>query len=470
MFEITTTTNPESLSQNSSERLKHRLDDLSSTIPEIAETREVIEDGSKSLIEDFGLKPEFFDDEAHSLYFVALAQRNGNLIRKIESGQDPEAIAREKEFIYDAMELISLEKSSKYDQFANLVDSGEKTTGEYDQAVYEKFTNQEVTGKIKSLVENGLLAQVQSRLGITQENEDHYEIRVLNVGNTYAYSGMLPKEQDDDLEQPNYSSISSSYDKEYEAYVDYKNNLIKSSQDFMAESKMGGEDVHVAWRQEINGVNTLVLPLPVAEMLLDPEGKIKGDKDKILERMVSLIEHEYVHTQSSLYLDSESLIGISLEELRAEHYSGNKQQGYDECKSAATYLIVATGFDLTGEMDKLEKGGNCAAIFTEISKSLGLQQAFELNLSFPSNYVDGSSQLITRIDGYLGGLNGFIKRLCENDRFKDRSEQRFEEYAGIKKAKGQTDVMIDYYNYDATINRMPYAASKMIQKLETQRS
>jgi hypothetical protein len=470
MPETINTTSPELINEDFNEKLRQCLDVLSLKIPEIAETREAIEDGSSNLAEEFGLKPELLDDEAHSMYFVALAQRNGNLIRRIASGQSAESLLAEKEFIFDAMALISLEKSSKYDQFTSLIGSEEKTTAEYDRAIYEKYTNQEVTSEIMALINNGLLDEVKSRLGITHENEDPYEIKVLNIGNQYAYHGMMPRHSDSGATQLQGDFVAGTgYEKSYADYVAYRDRLRQTTQSFLEESKMGEQDVPLAWKTEIDGVNTLVLPLPVAEMLLDPEGKIKGDKIEVLDEITSIIEHEYIHTQSRLYLDGESLVGIALEELRAEHYSGNKQ-GYGDCKSAATYIMIATGFDLIGEMDKLEKGGDCAEMFAEISNNLGLQQALELNLSYPGKYVDKTSKIITGIDNYLGGLNGYITRLCENDRFRDRSERRFEEYAGVLTASSSVESLVDFYKYDSNINSMPYAAGKMVKMLEAQKS
>ena len=455
MTNIENIINPNLQTTDLNEKLKASLDNIALKIPEIAENREIIEKGGQALIEDFNLMPEFFDDEAHSMYFAALAQRNGDLISAIESDTTRDSLAKEKEFIHDAMALVALDKSKNYDQFANLVDSTEETSDEYDRMVYEKYTNQEATDKIKALVDGGLLDAVKSRLGVTPENESHYDIKVLNVGNDYARSEMVPQ-------QPGLFGG----DKE----VSYNDFLKAANQSFLAESKMGASDVPLAWKQEIDGVKTLVLPLPVAEMISDPEGKIKGDKEQreqTLKELQSIIEHEYVHTQGGLTLDEKSLIGITLEEIRAEEYSGNGQ-GYQECKIAAMYINVATAFDVIGQMKQSAKGGDCATMFAEISNKLGLQPALELNLSLPTAYLNGDSQIRAAINEHLGGLNGFVARLCENDRFKARSDLRFAEYAGIiGKNRPVEDTMVYLSHYEASVNRMPYAANKLIQILKS---
>lgn len=58
----------ESKENNFNEKFSKRLDEISLEIPEVEETRIVIEKGMKFIDEEFGLSPELLD-KPHLLYF-----------------------------------------------------------------------------------------------------------------------------------------------------------------------------------------------------------------------------------------------------------------------------------------------------------------------------------------------------------------------------------------------------------------
>ena len=112
--ERTLSDNNETLEQGFDKKFLGQLESLSIEIPEIAESKSIITKGAKDLSEKFGLHPEMFDDEIHSLLFMAISERNGRLGEIDTDNQDLEKYAAEKEFIFNAMALIASKNSNLY--------------------------------------------------------------------------------------------------------------------------------------------------------------------------------------------------------------------------------------------------------------------------------------------------------------------------------------------------------------------
>jgi len=472
MSEIINTTNPESLNENSSEKLRRRLDALSVSIPEITDTREVIEKGGASLIEEFDLKPEFFDDEAHSLFFIALAQRKGGLIGEAELGQTLDAQSKEKEFIYDAMALLALEKSNKYADFSRLVCTEESLPDEKIEEIFDSYTNIELTNEMGEAINAGFLKEVKGRLGVTAENEDKYEIRILNVGGTMAFAGMaasIPPELND---KPYNDPLVQEYYRKYNEHRLYKENLEESTVRFRSEIGMANE-VPMAWKTNINGVNTIVLPAPFAEKMLHPDNYIASYTQDHFIKDKAALEHEYVHSQGGICFDEDSLIGITIEELRAEQFSENKL-GYQDVKSAAHYLQLITGVDLVGEMSSKIKGGTKIEIFETLAIKIGLQRMLEYGLTPPRSYAKESLPLLFASHDHLGGLNGLIERLYADANGDDKLQTNEDGFMNEAMATKEffssnnytEDALEGYLSYKSGICGMPFATSIIQAKID----
>ncbi|MEI6053736.1 MAG: hypothetical protein WCQ49_00010 [Candidatus Saccharibacteria bacterium] len=427
MPEIINTTNPESLSQNSSEKLKHRLDALSSTIPEIAETREIIEKGSQSLIEDFGLEAEMFDDEVLSMFFTAIAQRNGLLLQQLESGPIDEEVAKgEKEFIHDAMALVGMDYSSLSNELraiddgatAELSDVEQREKNQKEQMIYESLTNVRLTEKIKGKINSGLLDSVKAMMKIDTDNEDQYDIRVLDVCNMQTLSAM---------ETINGFGI---IDSKLDVYVqDISKNIELYEQELGQENY---NDMAPAWSEGINGKKTIFLTKILADMMVSPELFVKGSRRGNYNIAVEALKHEYVHAQGDLMPTSGTMVNLFLEEFRAGTY-GNFGEYYD-CKAIEYFLKTASGFSLKEFIETNPKGGGPSALFAEISNKIGLQAAMEIGLILPEAYQKKSgNNICKRTSEYIGNDMGYIRRICKSPRFKDKLDPTFAWYMGLTK-------------------------------------
>jgi hypothetical protein len=132
-----------------------------------------------------------------------------------------------------------------------------------------------------------------------------------------------------------------------------------------------------------------------------------------LEHDLAILAHEYVHTQGGLLLDRDVNFGVNLEELRAEHFAGNKQ-GYQDIKGLFSDYDVLTGHNIPEEFDTRPKGGTAAEVYGSIANRVGLSAMLELLMAAPKNYIAGQSNKYVRdAYSYIGGFDGVEHRIWE---------------------------------------------------------
>jgi len=453
------------------EKFSQRLDALSLELPEVAETRGVIEQGGKAIAQEFGLHSELLDDEAHSLYFIAIAQRNGQLEQRHEAEGDFDTYTTEKQLIYDAMALAALDKSDNYESYKKQICTEEEVAPEVEEEIYEKYTNKEATEEMERAIAAGLLDDVKSRLGVCAENEDPYRIRVLNIWGNHPLRCDMSPSIPPGLEAKPYNDPEwADYNKKVAAYDEYEKALKDSGKEF-ALSLKSEDDIPMAWKSTINGVKTLLLPLPIMEKLLHRDEKCSERySDDDLSRDKAILEHEYVHTQGGLLLDEKSLIGVAAEELRAEKFSSNKQ-GYNDIKEAAIFMLIMTGYNLVQDLETHEKGGKIEDLFKTMANNIGLQRTLELGLTTPSSagYMNEDiSPMRAEVARQLGGLNGFVERLHKDTIESNKGEyvdKRFMQMAESLNKMPKNNIEV-YLNYMSGINGMVYGANMLRAKLE----
>ncbi|MEK7153095.1 MAG: hypothetical protein AAB834_04050, partial [Patescibacteria group bacterium] len=289
--------------------LNRQLDSLSIQIPEIEENRSCIAVGGHELLEGLQISPELFLDDAHTLFFAALAQRNAALERERES-MTIDAYTGEKEFIFGAAMMLALNRSGLFDQFRTIINQEDIYTEEQLEAAYDRYTNVQITVELQQAIDDGLLDEVKRRMGITADNEDPYVLHVLNIGDSRTFYGMAPDVSNELLA--------------------YKAGLAAKTKEFMAAT--GAESVPRAWVIRLKGRNHLNITLPNAEKILYPEEARSASYDSEQRRLdIATLEHEFAHTQGGLGLDAHIYYGVALEERRAELMAGDKM-GYNDAK------------------------------------------------------------------------------------------------------------------------------------------
>ena len=454
---------PESKENNFHEIFSERLDEMSLEIPEIERTRPVIEMGMKLINEEFGLFPELLD-KPHSLYLMALAQRYGQLEESKDTDGVSDAYTSEKRFIFDATALVANKKSNLYEKYANLIDPESGIDEEEKKFVYEKFTNIEVTAELNSAIESGLLDDVKKRLGVDSNNEDPYEIRVLNIGDGHIMRGLEPYETDELKGTPYDDPAWQEYNEKVKKYIEYQDSLKDNGRQFKDELGLKG-DVAAAWKTTINGVPTIILPLPVVEKILHHDEKCTIDytnNDYLKDK--AIFEHEYVHSQGHVNLDNDTYIGITGEELRAENFSGRKQGGYGDVINLDLLMQMISATNVSKEMELNEKGGSAEGLFKFLANKIGLQRALEFSLTPPKNYPnEEKTPLLFSLNKHLGGLNGLVSRLYDDAINKvGRAEAISYNFdlmakAHIKSSPSKKDVSF-FYSQMKNINQMPFGA------------
>jgi hypothetical protein len=458
----------ESKENNFNEKFSKRLDEISLEIPEVEETRIVIEKGMKFIDEEFGLSPELLD-KPHLLYLISLAQRYGALEENVEINKESDAYISEKEFIYDAVALVAYKKSSLYEKYAALITPESGIDEETRAIVYDKFTNQEATAELNKAIKDGLIDNVKKQLGITGENEDPYVLRVLNIGDETVMRGLEPYETREIRLAAYDDPARQKYSEKYRKYNEYQNNLKDNSKQFQQELGVKG-DLAAAWKTTIDGVTTIALPLPIVEKLLHRQEKCTIDyTENDYSKDKAILEHEYVHSQGHVNLDEDTYLGIAAEELRAENFSGRKQ-GYGDVKSLDLLLQMISATNVSKEMSSKEKGGTADELFEFLANKIGLQRALEFSLTPPSNYPDKeNTPLLFCINEHLGGLNGLVERLYGDAIKNGRGEAidyNFDLMAKSIIGSSSKNEASFFYNKMKNIDKMPFGAELFRKKFE----
>ncbi|HTE57450.1 MAG TPA: hypothetical protein VK694_01810 [Verrucomicrobiae bacterium] len=429
---------PQETNIESHDAFDQALHGLAAELPELADAEEQISDYGAELITDLGIRPELFEEKAHTVFFAALAQRSAGLEDR-RPGMSVADYMAEKEFITDAVLLLARDKSDYYDQTKDLINS-EEDEHPNEKSVYDRYTNVQVSQELQEAIDTGgLLDAVKSRLSITADTEDEFEVRVLNVASDYALSGMRPAAPPELEGKPYNAPEWQAWDADKQASAQYHADMKQKGDAFAKE--LGFGELGLAWATTIDDKKTLVVPLPVAEKIMyRNEGRASYYAEDAWERDFAILEHEYTHTQGGLNLDSGVVYGIGAEELRAEHFSGDKN-GYMDIKGFFIDLRIVTGLDVKPYFDRQPKGGDAGEFYTMVAQELGLQNTLELALTTPKGYVSDSRKLQQHAAQHLGGLDGLTERLynqaLEDPGRTEKMDERLERAAQIG-AKGSS--------------------------------
>ncbi len=395
----------EATAQN--EQFRQSVAYWSEALPEVTAQQDAIERGGANLIEEFAIQPEFFDDHGRSLFFLSLAARNADL----ESSKDELTVdnyTTQKEFIGSATAMLVNEYSGIYDSFAHLLSLGGEVSPEAKRAAYDEFTLPDLTADLKQAIDEGLLDDIKARMGITAENEDDYDVRVLDIaGVGPVLGGMYPQRPITDNEQ-----VIEEWRNDLRSFVRYQKDLETKAARF--QQLAGMSQVPPAWVSMVDGRPSLNIPRPIAEKLFRPETLPRfasyTDSDRAVD--LSVVKHEYAHTQGGLHIDFKQFIGIAFEERRAEFYSGDGA-GYQDAKAFILDLAVLGIVNTYRWLREHPKGGDPVEFYAGIARSAGLQNMLEMALLSPVNYIDRAGHFQQSVDRYLGGQDAFTRRLYE---------------------------------------------------------
>ena len=460
---------PEARKTEFSARFSSELDRVGKDLPEVAENQDAIRHGGLLIAEEFGLHPSLLDDEGRSLMFVALSQRYGALEAQRGAGMSSNSYTKEKEFIGAAVSMLALDKSDLYPEYKDQLTQDQELSEETRERAYDKFTNLQVTADLETAIADGLLDDVKAKLGVTDENETPFKVRVINVAEDAALYAMKPTMDPELRDHTEYGTAKwRDYVETERDYKSYEAGLIKNTDEFRRASGAEG-NIPVAWKTEINGVVTLVLPLPFAEKIIYPDEKRSvyySEKDR--ERDLAILRHEYTHTQGGLTLNEGTFFDIAAEERRAEYFSGDRQ-GYGDVKAMFRYFRDLTGLDLTMQMEAEPKGGTAYDFNIAVAQRVGLQRGLEFALTPPSAYVQDSEPLQSEAASYLGGFDTLTHRIYDDELAAGRGheiEQRLTTTAQhLLRVLPEKESLEGYLSYQESLHDVPFVTGLIRKKI-----
>lgn len=358
------------------------IDALAQVVPEIADSRLEIEAGGRQLIEEFAISPEFFDGQDRPLYFSALSQRLGRLEAGMSSMAQDQYTA-ERNFIANATIMLAGRHSGLYPILAGRLRATPELSEEELVAAYDSVTNQELSQELAAAMDDGLVDDVKRKLGITTEDQQPFRLRVLGIAGDHDLAAMPGADQ--------------------------RKQVAANTRGFKDAVGIEG-DVPLAWVETIGDTKQLNVPLPIAQKIL--RGGAEQDSRE-RERDIAYLGHEFVHTQGGVSLDNDVFYGIGLEELRAEHFSGNRH-GYQDVKAFYFDLGAVSGVYGDDLLEGAAATGDWSQVHVELANRLGVQAAMEIALLAPRDYIDDARPIQKEVNDYLGGFDACVERVYES--------------------------------------------------------
>ena len=284
------------------------------------------------------------------------------------------------------------------------------------------------------------LDSAKEKMGITNENEDPYELIVLSIAADEDVYHFFPADESPETElwEHDYEAAQAMYEnamQDDEVAAGWREGLLKRSEQYKVDS--GNDLVGVAFVEHINGKKYLCMSADTAERIIYKDETMQRDAsytEADYQNEVAILQHEYTHTQGHLQLESYN--GVALEEYRAEHFSGGKN-GYVDVKVFAQDLELVTGFSLRSVLDSRVKGGSPEAVLTDIVQHMGLANMFKVVSMLPQSYENSVSNQFQRgVIKYLGGTDGVIRSL----------HQEYVDKLGPEAASQLGGSVVDWFN------------------------
>lgn len=381
----------------------NQINQQAGNVQEIADKKESLVDAGVEIIDTFGIEPTLFDSPARSFVFTTIADRWSAISEKAD---DTEADA-EKTFLADSLALLAYEHSPKLNELQAAINGGQEPL-QHDEKlkIFDKYTNHDLTVQLQKKINAGFLDDTKQALGINDENEDPYELRVLDIDPDGASSYGITANKED-LERGDFEE----HDRIKAQQKLWEDNAVSM------KKELEWQHMPYAWvSRSSTGENpVLCINAPLAMKMIDPNitKNTKYYEDEDLIRDTAPLRHEYVHTQGGLDIDGHGFIGINFEELRAEEFSGDKL-GYGDIKAFFTDLKMLSGVDVREYMHTQEKGGTSEDVYQEIANHFGLSMTLEIMLASPEPYSAQSPVLKSALD-HLGGYDGIMGRIKDNE-------------------------------------------------------
>ncbi len=388
---------------------------------------EKIINAASELADEFDLEDSFFEEPQRVAMFLPIANEYAALEDSEAENLETGKYTAHKEFIANYLVLLA----GDYSPYKNLISAGQEI--EVSEAakrnIYDRYTNQQVSSELLDFIDqNGLLDEVRSSMGISvNDNEVPFNLRVMNIDGAEKYGGgsqncfgMLPGYEHfvpENITGDEFLKADDEYQDVEESFKKYENGLISNGRSFASALGRNFDAISPAWVEYIDGEPQLCIPLPVAEKIVyRDEQRSEHYNEKERDRDIAILRHEYVHTQQMLTVDGRPELGIALEELRAEHFSGDRH-GYTDIKRHFLYLSMLDNNNFNPK--KIFNDYNAdnpyspTDFYQQLGAEIGLSGVLEYIVATPGNYVEDQKEgsLQNSINDYVGGLDGIQEKI-----------------------------------------------------------
>lgn len=326
-----------------------------------------------ALIECSDIEPDFFDEKPAALVFAAIAK----------GFADGTSRPSRKAFLRSSLTTLTHQHSIMQMVFYAREQQA-SVTDKQQHALYDEYTDREMTDELQACAASGELDGVRERLGLSADTERPFRILVLDVGSEFAHEGMADREEPDRLAR---------------------------TKDFMTKWAMpANEELPPAWATvPDDGVATICIPKPLAMKIVDPS-VIRNSAYKRLDADRAILEHEYVHTQVRLLI-ANGLIGIMPHELAAEEFSGNLN-GYQNMKSLAGGIEDLTGYSMMEDIRAVSKGEiSLYDMYAHIANAVGLEFMLQIAMCSAGYGLRRPNVLRQQINAYTGSYTKIGDRM-----------------------------------------------------------
>lgn len=368
----------------------------------IVDDREGISGSLDVLRNEFGIEDSGFSTVKSRLTLTAIADKL-NRVEK-DGGHSFGNKTAELEYIADLVMLAVGPHTAYAEQYKATMDEPSVVTTEGLKKAYDRFTQPELSKEMADFLHDSDFDEQRQRLGIkSTDEEDPFRVRVLSIESEFGTEshGLIPHIDYGEEKLPFEEWLK--LQKENQTRLDYTQGL-KNNGKALQEAVGRETQIAPAWVVTYeDGSRDLCIPSSIAEKILYPdEERASYYNDAERQRDIAVLKHEYTHTQKMLLFDENIGLGIALEELRAEHFSGDKQ-GYTDIKKFFMGMGMLTGyspkksFEIDGHPYDEEK------FFEDIAKNIGLDGLLDAITVIPSNYVQDEH------------ANPYLKSLVQNN-------------------------------------------------------
>lgn len=348
---------------------------------------------------EFEISDDVFSDFGNALVLTAVANRYARITGNV--GQQGE------ELQYLSHIIATVNDDKRPGQIEAQNSNNLSVSDVHKKEVFDKYSQPELTEDLNEYLHNPDFDELRRRLGVQEDSP--YELRVLSIDTGDSF-GLVPS-VDWNEEGVSHGDISA----EEQFRKSYQDGLLRRTSQFNQDLRRD-EIFAPAWVTHFDdGTKYLCVTSALAEKIMYPsEERASYYTESSHEDDLAILKHEFTHTQGEIA--DEPTLGIALEELRAEHFSGNKH-GYTDVKRFFMGVRMITGYDVAKSFEPGGQPYSKEEFFADIARNIGIDGFLDCMVAIPNTYVDDeeSPRFIKELVQHNGGLSGLFQSFYERE-------------------------------------------------------